>query len=346
MKNNIYGMKSAFVISSYPSNQTKIDWLKDTINCVKGKGFDIVLCTNLPIKDDEIYSSVDYFIYDKLDVKSFTEMGLIYPEWGQYFQNDIVEINQKFDNAYHFDLYRCMYNSVSLLNGLKYDFFYYIEGDSILDDSEMNQMINIRDRMFRENKNMVFVQHHVDGAFGGYYMYQTMFFGGKPSFFMKNINIPFELKDWINIPYLHGTCLELIFFDKLKMYSNEMLILDKEEWKLKKFNNSKKIDEFYYKEPFFFEKDKPDIIHFFITSNFIISQKIYVKMFMDNVLYRDLEVRPGWYHIWNENVNFILNKKIKQIVYSENNVEILNVENIMTPDRIDFFRKTKEIKFK
>ena len=48
-------MKSAFIISSYPTNQKKIDLLKTSIKSVKNKGFDVIAL----IEDDDMYSEED-----------------------------------------------------------------------------------------------------------------------------------------------------------------------------------------------------------------------------------------------------------------------------------------------
>jgi len=334
-------MKSAFIISSYPSNQQKIDYLKKTIESVKNIGFDIILTTNYPIKDEEIYNSVDYFIFDKVDVKSFTELGIIL-SWGWRSQiNDNFIVSKRFDNAYHFDIYRCIYNAVGILNTLKYDFFYYLEGDSFLNQSELDNLISRRNEMFEKNKNMIFAQHHVDGAGGGYEMYQTMLFGGKPSYFLDKVKIPYDLQSWLTIENLNRNQLELHFYNELKSHSDEMLILNKDEFYMENCNQSKKSGEHFYSYPFYKDKNS-DKIYLFTQNRFIEEMKI--LFFIDDEPFMNINVNPGWHHIREINYEIFLNKRLKEIVII-GETEIMNDEKLFTEEVVNIHKIMNEIEF-
>jgi hypothetical protein len=147
-------MKSIFIISTYPNNLKSLLALKDCIYSARGIGFDILVTTNYPITDPEIYELADYVVWDRTDIQSVTDYN-VFPSWGWIMECETFKVTTSFDNAYHFDLHRSLRNGVSIAHGLGYDFFYYIEGDCVLIDAYV--FIDVRDKMFKEHKKFFFI---------------------------------------------------------------------------------------------------------------------------------------------------------------------------------------------
>lgn len=309
-------MKSVFIISSYPSSQKKIDVLKECLKSIKNTGFDILLTTNYPINDKEVFELVDYLIWDKTDIQSIIDYDIFLNE-GWYMLGDGFRATTSFDNAYHFDLYRSLYNGVNFVKELGYDFFYYLEGDCVLLDGGF--LSDKRDEMFSNNKKMMFVDMKITNDDRGHYMaYMTHIFGGEPVSFLKStVNIPHNIEGWVSNHNFYTNGMEVIFYNEIKDKDN-ILNLKYEDFIGKiEFNRIKKNEINGFKSMFFFNGEDMYLI---IYNGGDDISKIEFKIDDDPWLNMDLGKR-GYYTL-KINENDLLNKNIKETVTTNNDVMI------------------------
>lgn len=330
-------MKSAIIISSYPSSDYRLNILKQTLRSVKGNGFDVILTTNYPITDNEIYDMVDYIVWDKIDIQSVFDYDVRIDSPGWFFKNDNFEATIAFDNAYHFDLYRSIWNAVNLINGLNYDFFYYIEGDSIL--LKNNDLIKTRDLMFEKNKDILFCVGHSDGEFGGYDMYVTMIFGGIPKKFLDMFkNIPTDIEDWISNKNYYLNSMEVIFYRNVED-RNKIMDLDIKHFSESfDFNKLRKIDFLGLNALFFLDKNNMNDMYLFINNSYNED-----KIYNDDIIWFDQILGPYSYFIQKVAMEGYMNKTVKEVVVKGNNEIVFSKK--FDDNYLNKIKKSQHIKF-
>ena len=335
-------MKSIFIISSYPSTPQKLTILKECLISVKDMGFDVLLTTNYPINDPDIYDLVDYLIWDKTDVQSLSDVGAdieVSPSnWGWFMRCVNFTARSAFDNAYHFDLHRSLRNGVSLAQGLNYDFFYYLEGDNMVLDKR--HLINTRDKMFKENKKLMFIEMQMGADQGGYFSYVTTIFGGIPYYFLESSKIiPCEINEWISNELFYSNGMEVIFYKVLGNRKDDTLILKIEDFNDKiLFNRIRKASTYGFKNMLFFDKDE---LYLLIYNENNFTAEIEVKI--DNINWITTILGPTCYHINKMGLESVTNKTIKEIVNI--NDEKLIYEKILNQKTINILKNTQKIEF-
>ena len=335
-------MKSIFIISSYPSTPQKLTILKECLNSVKDMGFDVLLTTNYPINDPEIYSLVDYLIWDKTDVQSLSDVGLDIEvttlNWGWFMKGTNFTARTAFDNAYHFDLHRSLRNGVSLAQGLNYDFFYYLEGDNMILDKQ--HLIDTRDKMFKEDKKLLFIEMQMGAESGGYFSYVTTIFGGTPSYFLESTkDIPCDINRWTSNVLFYGNGMEVIFYKVLGDKKENILILKSEDFDDKiLFNRIRKASTYGFKNMLFFDKEE---LYILIYNENIYTAQIVVKI--DEIPWITATLYPNCYHINKIDINSVMNKTIKNVVNI--NEEELIYSKLINQKNLDILKNTQKIEF-
>lgn len=332
-------MKSIFIISTYPSDPKKMSILKDCLKSTKNMGFDVCLTTNYKIIDPEIYELVDYLIWDKTDIQTLTDYG-IFPGPGWFLNGMNFRATMSFDNAYHFDLYRCLHNGVSLADGLGYDFFYYLEGDRIIMDKE--NILLYRNKMFENNKKMIFSEVKIKDEISGadVYSYMTHLFGGIPSDFLEATKkIPYNIEEWVTNHELYGHSMEIIFYHNILNKEN-IYFVDYEKFNnFLSINKSRKVDDYGFNLMFFFEGED---MYLLIHNNINLFSKN--EIYINDVLWLTQNLGPRCYYIEKLNKNNFLNKTIKNVVTIENETSIF--EKILTESKLNALKNSQKIIFK
>lgn len=326
-------MKSIFIVSSYPSNEKKIRILKETLKSIRNIGFDILLTTNLPIKDSEIYELIDYLIYDKTDITNFYDYGIFLPDAGWYAKGPNFSLTVSFDNAYHFDLYRSTRSGLVLASGLGYEYFNYIEGDCIINNPQF--ILNLQNQLIEHNRKLFFVEVEMRES-RKYMAFGTHCYGGFIDYFLENSNIPFKIDEWVKDPFLVGSGLEVVFHDRL----NHLNIL-----KLPPYNENdiylnklKKIDDHNLKHLLYFDND--DCYLYFLNTDI---EPVQIHLYADNINYKNYYLAQNYYNIEKINVNEILNKKIRLELISNNEMDV--TERYIDDRTINIMKKTQKIVF-
>ena len=147
--------KSIFLVNAHTDTSRKLELLKKTLKAIKHKEFDICLSMNYPITDPEVYELIDYFVYDKQDVQDYADYGVDYitdPGW--FYNLDWCTMTIKYNSAYHYNIWRCVYNGLNLINNLGYEFFLRVDGDNVgITTKDIEKFIEIKDVMFEQEKN-------------------------------------------------------------------------------------------------------------------------------------------------------------------------------------------------
>lgn len=332
-------MRNAFLVSSYPNDEKKLTILKQTLRSIRRDDFDIILTTNYPIKDDEVYELVDYFIYDKSEVESFVELGHIVVRQnglldGWYMEGQGLRVGASFDNAHHYNLYRGVYTSLSFLDSVGYDFFYYIEGDAVLEKSEIDFLLSFRNQMFAEKKKMIFFEVDMWGRID-----YSQVYGGIPKFFIEKTTIPYEYQEWIDGGY-HKHGLEILFYQCFHKYEKEMLISKWEFLASFKLNMLSKAETYGYKYILFFDSDGEPYIVIYNHNK----ETVRIEIYLDGVLNLNTHLLPTCYYANKIEISEFLNKELKENVYLGDEL-IYTTTKILNQDRIDLMKKSQIITF-
>lgn len=335
--------KKIFIISAYPSNPRKLKILKDCLRSLKRSAYDILLTTNFKIIDSEIYDLVDYIIYDKTDIKSFLEYGIDFLNDGWFLDVGHFRISSMYNNAYHYDIFKSTYNAIGMVNAIGYEYFVYVEGDCILKD--INKLNSILDEMVANDKKMFFgkIKMQQDGI--TYYDYSTLMYGGVPSFYLNNINVPYDVNDWINTTYnnninYYAVSLECIIYDKFQKNINEILELDFFEKMndILEYNKIKKPTDCALKNIFYYNSDTPDIFYIVLYNDGELGN-IDIKLYFDEILYTSLSLNNN---VWWKNdikINDIINKKVRLELNIQGEIDNTNIT--LTPKTINNIKKTQ-----
>jgi len=212
--------KSVIIIDAYIPTPEKELILKDCILSVRRLGFDIILVSH-SIVSEKIISLVDYYVYDKDNI--FNKNNV----YGWTLKNNI-EIRINITESHEYPIIKSIRSSISLAKALGYDFFYFTEFDHIYSDTDINEILHLKNRMTVENKDFI-VFYPTEAIFGdikGLY-YETSFFGGKVEKFLNIFNsfFPNSLEEYNNnFTYKFPNCLEHFFYKAFSPYEDKMIL--------------------------------------------------------------------------------------------------------------------------
>ena len=205
-------MKKLFIIGTYPSNTYSEQILISCIDAIINKGYDIMLVSHYPLPT-YIQEKVNYYIFDKENIKLPFELT---PEVTVNTADIDVIIK---NNGHWLTVSKNINNGIKFANNLNYNFFYYLESDNIFSDDDFTKLNNLHLQMFEENKKIIFFIYGEEG----FKSYDTLIFGGIPSFYVNNINLPITVEE----------CKHVISFERLLYYEtnyleNDFLIINEQ----------------------------------------------------------------------------------------------------------------------
>jgi hypothetical protein len=207
-------MKKAIVIGTYPTDKTTEKMLVSCIRMVKAFEWDIVLVSHKSLSQ-HIIDMVDYYIYDKENILEPIDLTPVY-----WYHSDLfsVQINGR---GHIVPVTRNMKNGIGLIDMLGYKFFYYMESDNLLSREDVGKLESFASAMAAADEQMVlFNIGEGDGA-----RYESLLFGGRPSFFMKVAHLPMTAND-LRKYNVHPT-LEDVFYASFRYYEHECLIINR-----------------------------------------------------------------------------------------------------------------------
>lgn len=207
-------MKNAIVIGAYPNNKTTEKMLVSCIEASKAFEWDIILVSHLSLPQ-YIVDMVDYYIYDKKNILEPHEVTPIY--W--YFSNTFhLSLN---GNGHIVPVCRNIINGVGIVDLLGYDYFFYMESDNILHKNDVKKIIEFEADMMYSAKQLILFDI-------GDKRYESLIFGGRPSFFMRHQRLPMDVTDIVRWGY--PLTLEEIFYTNFNQYADELLIIQKSSY--------------------------------------------------------------------------------------------------------------------
>ena len=226
-------MKKIVILSTYPSNDLKINTLIDCINSVKKLDFDILLCSHLSL-DTSIQSMVDYYIYDS---KNY----LLPPNMTTHSWFKIYDLHFRINRKGHeLAISRNISNSLNLVSSLGYDFFIFLESDNIFSDLDLLKILKIYQEMLENDKKLFFFKPSEFREYDSY-VYETLIFGGSPIYFLNKLKLPIDLDSWVNSEMM--PTFETTFYKKFSDYENDFLIINCHS---SEFFNTSQINIFRY----------------------------------------------------------------------------------------------------
>lgn len=207
-------MKKLLIIDTYPINEAHEKALVECIDSLNSPNLDIMVVSHAPISK-AIQEKVKYVIYDTENILLPKELT---PYWWMGNNDTYCEI---YDNGHSITICKNIKTSVSLAKTLGYDFFYFIESDNIFSDDDKTKLIGLSDITLENGKEMfVFKQNYGDDE----YIYETLIFGGKPSFLLENMLLPTTVDEYINFRF--KPTLELSFYEMMNKHEDKLFVLN------------------------------------------------------------------------------------------------------------------------
>jgi hypothetical protein len=177
--------KDIIIIGTYPDHPKKMDMLRECIERVRPLGYDILVVSHYPIPTD-IQEMVDYVIYDKEN----TQMLYSCPEY-TFGTNEFNLRKFSTEGGHALSVVKNINNGVNYVNYLKYRFFFYMECDNLFGPDDLSKIEILKNSMFMENKKMVLFYSNIEDE-----IYETLVFGGIPSYYCKEIHLPIIESDF------------------------------------------------------------------------------------------------------------------------------------------------------
>jgi hypothetical protein len=177
--------KDIIIIGTYPDHPKKMDMLRECIERVRPLGYDILVVSHYPIPTD-IQEMVDYVIYDKEN----TQILYSCPEY-TFTTKGFTLKKLSNEGGHALSVVKNINNGVNYVNYLKYRFFFYIECDNLFSPDDLSKIEILKYSMFMENKKMVLFYSNIEDE-----IYETLVFGGIPSYYCKEIHLPIIESDF------------------------------------------------------------------------------------------------------------------------------------------------------
>lgn len=226
-------MKKIIIIDTYPNSERKMDVLENCVRKLKNKGFDLMITSHLPIKEN-IIELVDFYIYDKENILLPEHLTPVCIHKSDDF---LVEI---FDRGHLLTICKNIYNSINFCKSLGYEFFFFMEYDNILSERDIEKLNYIQKKTIEEGKKLFFFQYDLEKE-KDRFRYETLIFGGLVEHFHTNL-LPIKPEDLYK---LKMRTLESIFYEIFEN-KEEIFTIEHKEYDLaaKRFFNSSQINIF------------------------------------------------------------------------------------------------------
>lgn len=177
--------KNLIVVGSYPSTKEAENVLIESLSRLKTH-FDILLVTHLPVSEN-IQKMVQYFVYDHRNEMIPTNFSA-YHYW--VWNPDPFFYYQVTNNQPHaFAVYRSLMNAVNLIKD-SYDDFFYVEGDSLFSEKDIQKLKTLKDLAKSNKKSATFFSSK--GFIGTWVFYSQV------DFFIKNLYFPKNVENYIS----------------------------------------------------------------------------------------------------------------------------------------------------
>jgi hypothetical protein len=305
-------MKKLIVIGSYPNTPKKEEVLKSEIQSLKDIGFDFMLVSHYPVSS-EIQHMVDYYIYDKNQTLTPLDKTTYY-----WFKTDIFIL--RVNNSRHaLPICQNMYNAFKLSEIKDYDFVFFSENDNIFSKEDAVKLSDLVDTAISENKTGVFFKPH-NYQDNHSKVYETQMFGLQPKRFNEIFKLPLTGEDFFHNPN-YPVSLELGFYNSLKEYEDEFLIVDEHSYNY--FTNSEinifRMEHFIVDLLYNSSNENEPVLFFQNRNNGDVKECRLVAKVNDDII-ADTLVQPG---VWSYQVFRYENQTLRVEIYMDGTLEIV-----------------------
>ena len=310
-------MKKLINIGTFPNTIVKKNILSECIDKLSNSGYDLMITSHFPIPD-YIQDKVNYVIYDRENTLEPYHLTPIY----HYNTNEFnIEVN---NNGHLTTVCRNINNGLGLAKHLGYDFFYHIESDNLFSKNDITKLDELCDNMFKYGKEMIFFGYNHQGT----QIYESLIFGGKPSYFLYKMPLPLYIEDFENIG-IENT-LETTFYKHLKSNEHEFLIINQPSQLFFKDSEINKLTNFSQVEILYDIKYNRYLL--WISNLFENPNSIYISI--DNS--DEFEVIPNAWVIRD-----IVSDNPIRVKINENEMIIDKVFTFTDDDKIKYINKSK-----
>jgi len=280
-------MKRIFIVDTYPSTPKQEAILHDSINSIKGLGYDIMVVSHYSPSLIKI-PDVNYFIYDKNN----TFLSSHYtPFWWMNTDSFRIEI---YNSGHTLPICRNIRSSTNLAKSIGYGEFIFMESDIIFNHDDLKLLDSELNNMSNQGKKMLFFRPEEYRDCEGSYVYETLLFCGNLEFFTTSFKPPLDEAEWLSIPM--GYTLELSFYEQLSKFEDQFYLIHDHSSRI--FKNS---DVNIYRYGLFncemiYNTSDPSRPTLFVINSLINPQpKFYSVIKEDNVIQRGI---LGKGHYW------------------------------------------------
>jgi len=256
-------------------------------------------------------------IYDFHDIKSFFDYENNTDTFeGFFYATQNFRVSAKFDNAYHFDIYRNVYLGATLAKGLNYEFFAYIEGDNILGDKSKDVIRELKNEMMNNNKKMMFLEGPKRDDFKNMNHYISTIFAGNPEYFVNNLKLPIWYEEWLKDTVLNTHAFELFFYMKFNHLSENFLLKPHVDVLNRMtdstINKLSKNDDHFLNNVFYYNDAEPNRIYSFFLNN--TNENIDIKLYQNGEIFFHQSLGINWFNINSYDIDFLKDKDILLVI--------------------------------
>jgi hypothetical protein len=278
-------MKKIFIVDAYPSSPAKMNTLCDCIRVLKKTDYAIMVVSHCPVSEEVQYLA-DYVVYDKNNLMLPSNLTPFHVSQTDFFYAYI------FHSGHSLAITRNMKNALSLTISEGYDFFFFVEFDCIFSDGDLLKLLQLQQQAEKGDKKMIFFKPEGFREQGSY-VYETLLFGGDPTFFINRVSLPRTVEEWMQESI--STTLELEFYKKLNYREFDYLIIPDHSHN---YFSESVINKYRFGAmtvEFLENKDEPNTVMLFMSNaNYVKSAKK-VRVYHNGDMVDEKEIVPtGW----------------------------------------------------
>lgn len=286
--------KDLVIIGSYPNTTISTDILKECILTLKDK-FDIAITTHYPVNQD-LQKLVQYYLYDSFNEILEENNPIVWNANESYY----MQVHHVKNHSY--SVYSLILNIVKLLED-KYEYFYYINGDTVIHADDIKKLCELKQIAIDNNKKCLFFQEFDGMVDAQIFFSNTKFYKNK----IATINSKQEFLEYTKkfvTPYVPNV-LESYFCEKImSSLKNETHILRKYTHHyfensridiLNSFNGTPSIRRDY--QVYVLKENNSDRIFFVYLNNNQIFEKKTISIKIDNDYFT---LENGCYSYWKQ----------------------------------------------
>jgi len=332
-----------FVVSTYPNTKLKEKYLNDTITKLKSINKKVMIASHYAVPQ-YIVEKVDYYLYDAYNMIDTHNHTLDSDGPDFWVETDSFRVDLII--TYHASaLSRIFGLAMDFIDRLGYDFFVFLESDSIYDVNDLKKFDQFKKELINQDKYFLFFSpKYSEFSWQGERVYETYCYGGRLKQFLNNFKWPITLNGWDLLikESRYNNCMEYLLKNKFKHLENKSLI--KGTLKSELLNSKIDLQTVGECSGIFYNETNPNNPILFLYNHDSLKRRTTYEIFINmNKHVIELDINNWWYNILDFNFAEKLTIKINTIregeVYSE-------YVNSITESNIKNLKKFKRFKFK